>query len=51
MWNFSKTFFNQNRAEAFAEYLRTQRCEDIQIWSGRDAFGQTQYTVKWNNWN
>lgn len=48
MHNHIKTFFNQNRAEAFAEYLNTQKAEDIEIWRGRDAFGQTQYTVRWN---
>lgn len=48
MQNFSKTFFSQKRAEAFAEQLKANGAEDIQIWSGKDAFGQTQHTVRWN---
>lgn len=51
MWNYSKTFLNEKRAQAFAEYLNTQGAEDVSIWSGRDAFGQTEYVVKWNIWN
>jgi len=48
MQNHSKTFFSRTRAERFASMLREQGCEDIQIWSGKDAFGQTQHTVRWN---
>ena len=48
---FRESFFNETRAEAFAEYLKTQGAEDIEIWGGRDAFGQDQYTVCWNLWN
>lgn len=51
MFNYSKTFLNEKRAEAFAENLKGQGAEDVQIWSGRDAFGQTEYVVKWNLWN
>lgn len=48
MHNYIKTFFNQNRAEAFAEYLNNQGAEDVVICRNRDAFGQTQFTVRWN---
>lgn len=51
MFNFCKTFYAQERATAFAEYLNTQGAEDVGIWSGRDAFNQTEYTVKWNKWD
>ena len=48
MQNHSRTFFSRVRAERFASMLREQGREDIQIWSVRDAFNQTQYTVRWN---
>lgn len=50
MWNYTKSFFSKKRAEEFAKQLEKQGAEDIAIWSGRDAFDQTQYTVKWNLW-
>lgn len=50
MQNHRKTFFYEEKAKAFAEYLKTQGCEDIEIWGGRDAFGQLSYSVHWNCW-
>ncbi len=50
MTNYSKIFISMTRAERFAEQLKASGAEDIQIWSGRDGFGQTEYTVKWNLW-
>lgn len=48
MFNYSKILLNEKRAKDFAEYLKAQGAEDVQIWRGRDAFGQTEYLVKWN---
>jgi hypothetical protein len=45
MFNFSKVFFSKVRANKFIESLG---CREVELWSGRDAFGQTIYTVKWN---
>ena len=51
MQNFSKTFLSETRAAAFVAYLEAQGAEDIEIWGGRDAFGQADYIVRWNLWN
>ena len=48
--NYSKTFFSEARANKFAEQLKANGAEDIRVWGGKDGFGQTQYTVKWNLW-
>ena len=48
--NYSKTFFSEARAKKFAEQLKANGAEDIRIWGGKNGFGQTQYTVKWNLW-
>ena len=48
--NFSKSFFYESKASQFAEYLKSQGAEDIEIWGGRDAFGQPSYSVRWNLW-
>ena len=48
MHRHSRTYLDRGKAEAFAEYLRTQHAEDIQIWIGTDAFGQATYDVRWN---
>lgn len=48
MFDYSKTFLSENRATAFVAYLRTQGVVEVEIWGGTDAFGQHQYTVKWN---
>ena len=50
MYNYGRTFFNEKKAQAFAEAIRETGAEDITIWSGLDAFGQRQHTVKWNRW-
>lgn len=42
MFNFSKVFFSEKRANAFSEKVNGQ------VWVGMDAFGQTIYTVKYN---
>lgn len=47
--NFSKCFFSKKRAEAFADLLRENGAEKVELWSGLDAFKQTQYIVRWNN--
>lgn len=43
----SKNFFSMKRASQFAEQLNGSGAEDITISAFRDAFGQTQYTVRW----
>lgn len=48
MWNYHKTTFSETRAKKLAVTLKAQGAKDIEIWSGRDGFGQTIYTVKWN---
>ena len=48
--NFSKSFFHESGARQFARILSASGAEDIEIWSGRDAFGQPSYTVRWNLW-
>lgn len=42
MWNYTKTFFDRNKANEFAKQVNGQ------VWIGTDAFNQTIYTVKWN---
>lgn len=42
----TKTFFIKERAERFAADLARMGCK-TQIWTGRDGFGQTIFTVKW----
>ena len=43
----TRTYFSKKRAEAFAETLRQQGFEKVEIWNGRDGFGQAIFTVKW----
>lgn len=47
MKNYSKTFFGEKRANAFAEELKKNGAEVV-ISAAKDAFGQTQYRVEWN---
>ena len=42
MWNYTKTFFGRNKANEFTKQVGGQ------VWSGKDAFDQTIYIVKWN---
>lgn len=42
MFNFSKVFFSESRAQKFCGTVNGQ------LWIGTDAFGQTIYTVKYN---
>lgn len=48
MWNYARTFFSEASAERFALELKMAGAVDVVIWSGRDAFNQTQWTVRWN---
>lgn len=48
MWNLSRTFFSNKKAEEFADFLKANKAEDIVICSGRDGFGQNVYSVRWN---
>ncbi len=49
-YNYCKTFCTEARARKFADQIKQSGAEDIALWTGRDAFGQTEYTVKWNLW-
>lgn len=40
-YNNTKTFYNEDRARAFAEEMGAD------IWIGTDAFGQTIWMAKW----
>ena len=48
MRNHARTFFDEKRAEAFAEEIKKSGAADVIITSARDAFGQKQYRVEWN---
>ena len=48
MRRFSRTFFYRSSAEAFAKELEANGAKNIEIWSGKDGFGQTTHTVKWD---
>lgn len=50
MHNHSRSFISWKRAKAFADDLKKRGAEDVEIWSRKDGFGQTQHTVKWNVW-
>ena len=41
VYNYTKTFFSERRAAEFASDVNGD------VWSSRDCFGQTIYTVKW----
>ena len=47
MFNHTKCFLNQTRAMQFVQELAAQG-RQAEIWRANDAFGQTEYTVKWN---
>lgn len=47
MYKYSKNFFSRKRAAAFVEELKSQGINAVVI-SFNDAFGQTQYSVRWN---
>ena len=42
----TRTFFSKKRAEEFTESLRSQGI-NAEIWTDRDAFNQTIYSVRW----
>ena len=48
MFNHSKNFFSEKRANAYKEMLKNNGIKKVQITSGNDAFGQIQYRVEWN---
>lgn len=43
----TRTYFSRKKAEAFAETLKQQGLEKVEIWMGRDGFKQAIFTVKW----
>jgi hypothetical protein len=42
MYNFTRTFFGEKRANEFSKQVNGD------LWVGTDAFNQTIYIVKWN---
>jgi len=44
----TKSFFSEQMARDFAKQLKGEGCDDVQIWTDIDGFGQKVYTVKWN---
>ena len=49
--NYSRNYFSRKSAEKFVTELEKAGAEDIVIVIFRDAFNQTQYSVRWNLWN
>lgn len=47
MYRYSKNFFSSKRANALVEELYKQGIKAV-ITSFNDAFGQKQYSVRWN---
>lgn len=45
----SRTYFSHIRAEKMASNLRANGAHDVEIWSRKDAFGQTEYILCWND--
>lgn len=43
----TRTFFSEARAEAFAQEMRKQGFETVQVWTDTDGFRQRIYIVKW----
>jgi len=43
----SRVFFSLERAVIFTAELRKRGITSAAIWTSRDAFGQTIYTVRW----
>ena len=44
----SRTYFSRIKAEKMASTLRASGAHDVEIWSRKDAFGQTEYILCWN---
>lgn len=44
----SRVFFSEARAFDFMDWLLLQGMEDVEIWSGKGAFNQPEYTVRWS---
>lgn len=42
-----KSFFGKKRAEAFAENMKANGAENVEVWTDTDGFGQRIYIVKW----
>lgn len=45
----SRTYFSRIHAEKMASNLRANGAQDVQIWSRKDAFNQTEYILCWND--
>ena len=45
---YSRNFFSRKSAERFTAELEHNMAEDIIMVTFRDAFNQTQYSVRWN---
>lgn len=44
-----RTFLSRSTTEKHAEFLELHGANDIEIWSRKDAFGQTEYILCWND--
>lgn len=45
----SRIYLSLFRAEKMASNLRANGAHDVQIWSRKDAFNQTEYILCWND--
>lgn len=45
----SRTYFSRIHAEKMASNLRANGAHDVQIWSRKDEFNQTEYILCWND--
>lgn len=46
-FTYQRDFFTRKAAESFMKYLQGQGRKP-ELWTGRDGFGQDQFTVKWD---
>ena len=44
----SKSFLSESRARRHESYLHTQGAKNVQVTGSKDAFGQTQHRVEWD---
>ena len=44
----SKSFLNESKARRHESYLHSQGAKNVQVTGSKDAFGQTQHRVEWD---
>lgn len=47
--DYSRTYFSRISAEKMANTLKANGANNVEIWSRKDAFGQTEYILCWND--